>query len=102
MTAGTKASRSAGSGTSCRAFIGAEHNVLPTFTMIGRAFRDDRQRGAIALAVAAAMMAAEFGTQYLDSWPYHQRGSHLVIALGVVVVMWKLAQGDAETLGLRT
>jgi uncharacterized protein len=69
--------------------------------MIGRAFREDRRRGAIALALALALMAAEFLTEYLGAWPYQQRGSHLVVVLGVVLVMWRLAGRDAETLGLR-
>lgn len=70
--------------------------------MIGRAFRDDRRSGAIALALAAALVALQFQGEVLErSWAPHQGGTHLVVVLGVVVALWRLAGRDFDTLGLR-
>lgn len=69
--------------------------------MIGRAFREDRRRGATALAVALALVGLQFALVGRP-WVYHQRGALLVLVLGGVVVLWRLAGRDGASLGLRT
>jgi hypothetical protein len=60
--------------------------------MIGRAFRDDRRNGAVALALALALVALQFQEQLTDRpWAHRQGGTHLAVALGVAVGLWWLA-----------
>jgi hypothetical protein len=71
-------------------------------TAIGHAFRDDRRRGAIALVIALALVALQFQGWILErEWAAGQGGTHLVVALGVAFVLWRLAGRDFDTLGLR-
>lgn len=71
-------------------------------TLIGRAFRDDRRSGAIALVIALALVGLQFQGLVLErSWAAGQGGTHLVLALGVALVLWRLAGRDFDTVGLR-
>jgi membrane protease YdiL (CAAX protease family) len=70
--------------------------------MIGRAFQSDRRRGAIALAVALALIALQFQVLLERPWAPGQGGTHLIVVLGAVLALWWLAGRDFETLGLRT
>ena len=63
--------------------------------LIGRAFRDDRRRGALALVLALALVALQFQAWLLErTWAERQGGTHLVVALGVAFVLWRLAGRD--------
>jgi uncharacterized protein len=71
--------------------------------VIGRAFRNNRKNGTIALAVALAVVALQFQNTVLERpWANGQGGTHLIVVLGAIVVMWRLADRDFDTLGLRT
>jgi membrane protease YdiL (CAAX protease family) len=70
--------------------------------VIGRAFRDNRKNGAIALAIALTLVAAQFqNAVFAHPWAYLQGGTHLIVALAAIIVMWRLAGRDFDTLGLR-
>jgi membrane protease YdiL (CAAX protease family) len=70
--------------------------------MIGRAFRNDRRRGAIALVLALVIVALQFKGAVLDRrWVEAQHGAHLAVVLGAIVALWWLAGRDLDTLGLR-
>jgi membrane protease YdiL (CAAX protease family) len=68
---------------------------------IGRAFREDRRSGAIALALALALVALQFQGWLAYQWAPGQGGTHVIVAMGVVIVLWRLAGRDFDTLGLR-
>src|SRR5688500_4395409 len=70
--------------------------------MIGRAFRNDRPRAALALAIALGLVALQYQGALLDRpWADQQGGTHLAVVIGAVVVLWWLADRDFDTLGLR-
>jgi membrane protease YdiL (CAAX protease family) len=70
--------------------------------MIGRAFADDRKHGAIALGAGLTLVALQFqNAVFARPWAYLQGGTHLIVALGSILVMWRLAGRDFDTLGLR-
>jgi CAAX protease family protein len=70
--------------------------------VIGRAFGEDRKHGAMALAIGLAVVALQFqNALFAHPWAYLQGGTHLILALGAIIVMWRLAGRDFDTLGLR-
>ena len=68
--------------------------------MVGRAFREHRRAGALALVLAFALVGLQFALVG-QPWAYYQRGANLVVVLVATIVLWRLAGRDAETLGLR-